>query len=143
MEEEVKSPAVKTSEQIDEKPWVFLEKELREFEKVMKQLEEGEFQSNFNFNFWHLFLLEVELNSTSIKRLTSIEEESGEKPKVVAEKPKVPPKPKMIQAPNGKLKPVPPPRPTKVWDFKAAVSVMNPIFTPSGSLSSGLELKAT
>ena len=44
MEEEVKSPAVKTSEQIDEKPWVFLEKELREFEKVMKQLEEGEFQ---------------------------------------------------------------------------------------------------
>ena len=43
MEEEVKSPAVKTSEQIDEKPWVFLEKELREFEKVMKQLEEGEF----------------------------------------------------------------------------------------------------
>jgi len=96
MEEEVKSPAVKTSEQIDEKPWVFLEKELREFEKVMKQLEE-----------------EVELNSTSIKRLTSIEEEPGEKPKV-AEKPKVPPKPKMIQAPNGKLKPVPPPRPTKV-----------------------------
>lgn len=142
MEEEVKSPAVKTSEQIDEKPWVFLEKELREFEKVMKQLEEGEFQSNFNFNFWHLFLLEVELNSTSIKRLTSIEEEPGEKPKV-AEKPKVPPKPKMIQAPNGKLKPVPSPRPTKVWDFKAAVSVMNPIFTPSGSLSSGLELKAT
>ena len=46
MEEEVKSPAVKTSEQIDEKPWVFLEKELREFEKVMKQLEEGEFQIN-------------------------------------------------------------------------------------------------
>ena len=51
MEEEVKSPAVKTSEQIDEKPWVFLEKELREFEKVMKQLEEGEFQPNFNFKF--------------------------------------------------------------------------------------------
>ena len=39
--------------------------------------------------------------------------EPGEKPKVAA-KPKVPPKPKMIQAPNGKLKPVPPPRPTKV-----------------------------
>ena len=56
----------------------------------------------------------MELNSTSIKRLTSIEEEPGEKPKVAAEKPKVPPKPKMIQAPNGKLKPVPPPRPTKV-----------------------------
>ena len=57
----------------------------------------------------------MELNSTSIRRLTSIEEEpAGEKPKVVAEKPKVPPKPKMIQAPNGKLKPVPPPRPTKV-----------------------------
>jgi len=100
MEEEVKSATVKTSEQIDEKPWVFLEKELQEFEKVMKQLEE-----------------EVELNSTSIRRLTSIEEEPiaepGEKPKVAA-KPKVPPKPKMIQAPNGKLKPVPPPRPTKV-----------------------------
>ena len=46
MEEEVKSATVKTSEQIDEKPWVFLEKELQEFEKVMKQLEEGEFRSN-------------------------------------------------------------------------------------------------
>ena len=55
MEEEVKSPAVKTSEQIDEKPWVFLEKELREFEKVMKQLEEGEFQSNFNFKIFDTF----------------------------------------------------------------------------------------
>ena len=55
MEEEVKSPAVKTSEQIDEKPWVFLEKELREFEKVMKQLEEGQFQSNFNFKIFDTF----------------------------------------------------------------------------------------
>ena len=55
MEEEVKSPAVKTSEQIDEKPWVFLEKELREFEKVMKQLEEGEFQSNLNFKIFDTF----------------------------------------------------------------------------------------
>ena len=59
MEEEVKSPAVKTSEQIDEKPWVFLEKELREFEKVMKQLEEGEFQlsieSKLTTSIWQLF----------------------------------------------------------------------------------------
>ena len=76
----------------------------------------------------------MELNSTSIRRLTSIEEEPiaepGEKPKVAA-KPKVPPKPKMIQAPNGKLKPVPPPRPTKVWDLWAAKqqnNVMNTIF---------------
>ena len=42
MEEEVKSASVKTSEEIDEKPWVFLEKELQEFERVMKQLEEGQ-----------------------------------------------------------------------------------------------------
>ena len=28
-------------------------------------------------------------------------------------KPEVPPKPKTVQAPNGRLKPIPPPRPTK------------------------------
>ena len=60
MEEEVKSATVKTSEQIDEKPWVFLEKELQEFEKVMKQLEEGEFQlsieSKLTTSIWQLFL---------------------------------------------------------------------------------------
>ena len=68
MEEEVKSATVKTSEQIDEKPWVFLEKELQEFEKVMKQLEEGEFQSNRAYlhlqfaNFLHDFRSGIEFN---------------------------------------------------------------------------------
>ena len=76
-------------------------------------------------------------NSTetnAAKRLDSIEEEPIEddktkaKPKVppkpkmiqpmIPPKPKViqpmvPPKPKLIEAPNGRLKPVPPPRPTK------------------------------
>mgnify|MGYP001408076361 CR=1 FL=1 len=68
MEEEVKSATVKTSEQINEKPWVFLEKELQEFEKVMKQLEEGEFQSNRAYlhiqfdNFLHDFRSGIEFN---------------------------------------------------------------------------------
>ena len=49
MEEEVKSASVKTSEEIDEKPWVFLEKELQEFERVMKQLEEGQLSTKMKY----------------------------------------------------------------------------------------------
>ena len=31
--------SVKTSDQITEEPWIFLEKELQEFEKIIKELE--------------------------------------------------------------------------------------------------------
>ena len=31
--------SVKTSDQINEEPWIFLEKELQEFEKIIKELE--------------------------------------------------------------------------------------------------------
>ena len=50
--------------------------------------------------------------TNAARRLDSIEEEPLEEDRTKT-KPKVPPKPKMIQAPNGRLKPVPPPRPTK------------------------------
>ena len=43
--EATKECNIKTSEHISEDPWIFLEKELQEFEKVMKELEieQGEF----------------------------------------------------------------------------------------------------
>ena len=57
MEEEVKSASVKTSEEIDEKPWVFLEKELQEFERVMKQLEEGQLSTKMKYIFFQKRIL--------------------------------------------------------------------------------------
>ena len=56
MEEEVKSASVKTSEEIDEKPWVFLEKELQEFERVMKQLEEGQLSIKMIYIYIYIYI---------------------------------------------------------------------------------------
>ena len=59
MEEEVKSASVKTSEEIDEKPWVFLEKELQEFERVMKQLEEGQLSTKMKYIFIGILIFQT------------------------------------------------------------------------------------
>merc|ERR1719266_1517647 len=99
----------------EEDPWEFLEKELQEFEKAMKALEEiGDSDSTLTNSPPRQELDSKESSSGDID-ITTLETQNGAilNRQESKEKPQPPPKPKMLLTQDGRLKPVPPPRPTK------------------------------
>jgi hypothetical protein len=96
----------------EEDPWEFLEKELQEFEKAMKALEEVADSDSTLTN--SPPRQELDSKESSSGDITSLEAQSGAINRQESkEKPQPPPKPKMLLTQDGRLKPVPPPRPTK------------------------------
>merc|ERR1719228_694883 len=100
----------------NEDPWGFLEKELQEFEKAMKALEEVVDSDSTVTNSPQR--TEIDSNNSSASDISSSMETTQQineeiKQQNNKEKPQPPPKPKMVLTQDGRLKPVPPPRPTK------------------------------
>jgi len=97
-----------------EDPWEFLEKELQEFEKAMKALEEVVDSDSTVTNSPPRNELNSKDSSTSDISSSCSETQSDVINKEqTKQKPQPPPKPKMLVTQDGRLKPVPPPRPTK------------------------------